>query len=266
MVGVLGGTLGSFVGIGGGVFTIPIITSSYFRLTQRQANASNLVAVAATGFAGAAAYALADESASQEQEGTSPQSNVQLDMAMAAAICGMVTARMGAKLSNKLSERTLKRGMAAVMYTAAPAVHLPSCIDGKGRNEAKTKDDSPVASSVPRLLPAILIGSSSGIFSGITGLGGGIITVSAFTLFTDLTYKQALGTSLCAMVLPASVGAITHHFSGNIVWRVAPFLAAGAGCGAYAGGTIGSSLPEKELKYCFSAAMLALGTRALLRA
>ena len=266
------------------MFTIPILTSSYLRLTQRQANASNLVAVAATGFAGAAAYALADniseknqnagaaayalaENISEKNQDDSPalsQSNVQLDMAMAAAVCGMFTARMGATMSNNLSERTLKRGLAAVMYTAAPAVHLQSFIDSSKGGEIKTTDES--VALMPRLLPAAIIGSSAGVFSGITGLGGGIITVSAFTLFTDLTYKQALGTSLCAMVLPASVGAVTHHFSGNIVWRVAPFLAAGAGCGAYAGGSIGSSLPEKELKCCFSAAMLALRTRVLLRA
>ena len=263
-VGVLGGTLGSFVGIGGGVFTIPIITTSYLRLTQRQANASNLVAVAATGFAGAAAYALADVSDNNDDSPASSQNNVQIDMAMAAAVCGMVTARIGAKISNKLSERALKRGLAAVMFTAAPAVHLQSYIDSTKGNDVKSKDES--VALLPRLLPAAIIGSSAGVFSGITGLGGGIITVSAFTLFTDLTYKQALGTSLCAMVLPASVGAITHHFSGNIVWRVAPFLAAGAGCGAYAGGSIGSNLPEKKLKYCFSAAMLALGTRIFLRA
>ena len=267
MLGVLGGTLGSFVGIGGGVFTIPILTSSYLRLTQRQANASNLVAVAATGFAGAAAYALADNVPENNQDDKSAmsQNNVQLDMAIAAAVCGMVTARIGAKLSNKLSESTLKRGLAAVMYTAAPAVHLQSFIDSSKGDEIKTPDES--VALLPRLLPAAIIGSSAGVFSGITGLGGGIITVSAFTLFTDLTYKQALGTSLCAMVLPASVGAVTHHFSGNIVWRVAPFLAAGAGCGAYGGGSVGSNLlPELTLKYCFSGAMLALGTRVLLRA
>lgn len=246
------------------MFTIPIITSSYLRLTQRQANASNLVAVAATGFAGAAAYALADVSDINQDENSALSSFVQLDIAMAAAVCGMVTARIGAKISNKLSERTLKRGLAAVMYTAAPAVHLQSYIDSSKGDDVKSKDES--VAPLPRLLPALIIGSGAGVFSGITGLGGGIITVSSFTLFTDLTYKQALGTSLCAMVLPASVGAVTHHFSGNIVWRVAPFLAAGAGCGAYAGGSIGSNLPEKELKYCFSAAMLALGTRVLLRA
>lgn len=251
------------------MFTIPILTSSLLRLTQRQANASNLVAVAATGFAGASAYALAgtDYDNTEEEESDSQQwreSNVQIDMSMAAALCGMVTARMGAKISNKLSEQTLKRGLAVVMYTAAPAVHLRSFFDGSGNK--KTEKNDVAFGSLPRLLPAAIIGSGAGIFSGITGLGGGIITVSAFTLCTDLTYKQALGTSLCAMVLPASVGAITHHFNGNVVWRVAPYLAAGAGFGAYGGGTIGSNLPEKELKYCFSAAMIALGTRVLLRA
>ena len=199
------------------MFTIPILTSSYLRLTQRQANASNLVAVAATGFAGAAAYALADVSGgSQDENSALCQNNVQLDMAMAAAVCGMVTARMGAKMSNKLSERTLKRGLAAVMYTAAPAVHLQSFIDSSKGGEKKTTDES--VALMPRLLPAAIIGSSAGVFSGITGLGGGIITVSAFTLFTDLTYKQALGTSLCAMVLPASVGAACRSFLGCRCW------------------------------------------------
>lgn len=70
------------------------------------------------------------------------------------------------------------------------------------------------------------------------------------------------------MAFPATSAAIAHHLNGNIVWRVAPFLAAGAACaacGAFVGGKIGSNLPEKELKYSFSAMMLALGTKVLLR-
>ena len=86
------------------MFTIPILTSSLLRLTQRQANASNLLAVAATGFAGASAYALAgsDYDNTEEEESDSQQwreSNVQIDMSMAAALCGMVTARMASRFS-----------------------------------------------------------------------------------------------------------------------------------------------------------------------
>ena len=323
-VGMLGGTLGSFVGIGGGVFTIPIMTSPVFGLTQRQAMATNLVAVMCTAVAGASAYAAAaneDAETKNEVDETiesrdafdsneaSPlhklqnhllkndNNNVQIDMAITAAVAGMMTARFGARISNKLSEKALKRFLAGVMYIAAPAVHLPEYMETKideGEESATVAENKQIiiANSIAeeqsndsaatetiqqqqqllskeyvmtRIAPAAMIGSSAGVFSGVTGLGGGIITVSAFSLLTPLSYKQALGTSLCAMALPATSAAIAHHFNGNIVWRIAPFLAAGAACGAFVGGKIGSNLPEKELKCCFSAAMLALGTRVLLR-
>jgi uncharacterized membrane protein YfcA len=293
---MIGGTLGSFVGIGGGVFTIPIMTSSAFRLTQRQAMASNLVAVMCTGIAGATSYASATGGGAYDtngggEESTQPDGksnsilsvfntdkNVQFDMAITAAIFGMVTARLGAKMSNNLTEKALKRFLVAVMYIAAPAVHIPELIEQQRISEhiPNPRDEKSAHNQriqmfsqeyiATRLVPAALIGSTAGVFSGMTGLGGGIITVSAFTLLTPLSYKQALGTSLCAMVFPATSAAISHHFNGNIVWRVAPFLAAGAGVGAWTGGQIGSNLPETELKYCFSAAMIALGTRILLRA
>jgi uncharacterized membrane protein YfcA len=333
-VGLLGGTLGSFVGMGGGVFTIPIMTSSMFGLTQRQAMATNLVAVMCMGIAGASAYATSSTCTTIDNDNTvdaamntingdtfnganknvqllanhddddkannnflatitNNNSNVQIDMAITAAIAGMITARLGAKLSNKITERTLKRFLAGVMYIAAPAVHLPEFIEGQKEKKKETeevgddKEKNIIATTstttaaaaaalqqqlfseqyiMTRLAPAAIIGSSAGIFSGVTGLGGGIITVSAFSLLTPLSYKQALGTSLCAMAFPATTAAIAHHFQGNIVWRVAPFLASGAACGAFVGGKVGSSLPEKELKCCFSAAMVTLGTRVLLRA
>jgi len=329
--GMFGGTLGSFLGMGGGVFTIPIMTSSIFGLTQRQAAATNLVAAVFTGTAGAAAYAMAtnnnnntnnDDKTTVDADATTindsteniiiqqhqleeePKSilttiynnnNVQIDMAVTAAIAGIVTAGVGARLSHKLSEKALKRFLAGIMYMAAPAVHLPEFMEslstqGKtsllvtgdekqqtnnhnkkhAEQQQKQQQQRPLLFSeeymMTRLVPSAVIGAGAGIFSGISGLGGGLVMVSAFSLLTPLSYKQALGTSLFAMVFPATSAAITHHLQGNIVWRVAPFLAAGAGFGAFAGGRIGSNLPEKELKCCFSAAMLVLGTRVLLRA
>ncbi len=316
-VGMFGGTLGSFLGIGGGVFTIPIMTSSIFGLTQRQAAATNLVAVMFTGTAGAAAYAMATSKNNNDVDADAAaidnstentdieleepknilatinnNNNVHIDMAITAAIAGIITARFGARISNKLSEKALKRFLAGVMYIAAPAVHLPEFMEGievveqkstEGKTSLVVEDEKqtnnnnyyteqqrqPLFSEeymMTKLVPSAMIGAGAGIFSGISGLGGGLVMVSAFSLLTPLSYKEALGTSLFAMVFPATSAAITHHLQGNIVWRVAPFLASGAGFGAFAGGTVGSTLPEKELKCCFSAAMLVLGTKVLLRA
>jgi uncharacterized membrane protein YfcA len=266
---MLGGTLGSFVGIGGGVFTIPIMTSSVFGLTQRQAMATNLVAVMFTGIAGASAYAAAsnnnddvdaesnasdviDSRSREETEkgndallnklqtlfstANNTDSNVQIDMAITAAVAGMITARLGARISNRLTEKALKRFLAGVMYIAAPAVHLPEFMENDNDDEVVVEESSSAVVAVgrenvvagsasnlkeesssnkdatkevqqqhqllseeyvmTRLVPAAMIGSGAGVFSGVTGLGGGISTVSAFSLLTPLSYKQALGTSL----------------------------------------------------------------------
>jgi hypothetical protein len=119
------------------------------------------------------------------------------------------------------------------MYIAAPAVHLPEFMENDDSDEEVEESsvlvavgkENVVASSalkeesssnkdatkevqqqqkqllseeyvMTRLVPAAMIGSGAGVFSGVTGLGGGIITVSAFSLLTPLSYKQALGTSL----------------------------------------------------------------------
>ena len=97
-------------------------------------------------------------------------------------------------------------------------------------------------------------------------MGGGAIVVPALTIATDMNHYQALGTSLCAMSLPAMVGTATHYGKGNVAMRVAPALAMGAFLGGYCGGKLGLSIDESKLKWGFSLLMLALGSRTLLTA
>jgi uncharacterized membrane protein YfcA len=91
----------------------------------------------------------------------------------------------------------------------------------------------------------------------------GAIVVPALSLTMDMNHHQALGTSLCAMVLPAMVGTATHYTRGNVAMSVAPALAAGAFAGAYFGGKLGLAIPEDPLKYGFSGLMVVMGLRAL---
>jgi uncharacterized membrane protein YfcA len=112
------------------------------------------------------------------------------------------------------------------------------------------------------LLPISIVGLFSGFLSGMFGVGGGTIVVPSLVLLADMPYHSALGTSLCAMALPAAVGTYANARLGNVNWRVAPFLAAGSAAGAYAGARgIGSNVDEGALKLGFSCLMLALGVR-----
>ena len=214
---------------------------------------------------------------------------VELDAALALALSAAITARFGAIASSRLSGRTLQRALGAYMIAVAPLVPArayylegerssardddPAANNGnddprRGREEGASPPRQPPPPSPPplerleRLLPISIVGLFSGFLSGMFGVGGGTVVVPSLVLLADMPYHSALGTSLCAMALPAAVGTYANARLGNVNWRVAPFLAAGSAAGAYAGARgIGSNVDEGALKLGFSCLMLALGVR-----
>ena len=269
-IGTLAGLLGSLAGMGGGFVMIPLMTSM-LRLTQHQAHGTSLFAVAATGMAGAASYGPA----------------VACEPAAAVALTGMVTARIGARTTTTLSEKSLKQLLGILMLCMSVAVpakaHFMQQVKEKERAAAsleKTNDDASeknsssalpneettISSLVTRLAPAAAIGTCSGFMAGLFGVGGGVIVVPALTLFTSCNHYQALATSLAAMTLPAMAGTWTHHCAGNVALRVAPALATGALVGAAVGGQVGTRTNESTLRWGFASLLAVLGTRTLLKA
>ncbi|KAL7438965.1 hypothetical protein ACHAXH_006199 [Discostella pseudostelligera] len=220
---------------------------------------------------------------SPSQQPTATKGLVELDTAMALTATAMITARLGAIASSSLSERVLQRALGAFMICVAPLVtgksyleqwyavrdevdtgdidHGLGNIDGT-RKFSHNNNISEIQHQLERLLPASLIGMFSGFLSGMFGVGGGSIVVPSLVLTTNMPYHSALGTSLCAMVLPAMVGTFTHSKRGNVNWRIAPMLAMGSAVGAYFGGReIGLNIDEGVLRVGFSCLMLVLGVK-----
>lgn len=255
---------------------IPMMTASRgLRLTQHQAHGTSLFAVGSTGLFGAMAYGIKDDLANSSTDTNTPQQQglVELDIALALTATAMVTARFGAIASSKLSESSLKRALGAFMLFVAPLVPGKKYLDAwledndnaSTNKQIETQIENSVAqqpSNLERLLPASFIGTFSGFLSGMFGVGGGAIVVPSLVLSTDMSYHAALGTSLCAMVLPAMVGVLTHAKRGNVAWRVAPSLALGSAVGSYIGGKeVGLHLEEDVLRGGFGILMMVLGAR-----
>jgi hypothetical protein len=258
-------------------------------LSQHQAHGTSLFAVGTTGLAGALGYGITfgddgDETSSSENDiagansmGTSQQQTlttddtqnnqpqkgvVKLDTALALATTAMITARFGAIVSSKLSERMLQRALGAFMIGVAPLVPAKAFLNRSATDILEPIDGDVAKSQLERLLPASVIGIFSGFLSGMFGVGGGAIVVPALVLSTDMSHHSALGTSLCAMVLPAMVGTYTHSTRGNVNWRVAPMLALGSAAAAFVGGReVGMNLDEGVLRTGFSCLMFVLGVR-----
>lgn len=249
-IGGCAGVLGSLVGMGGGFVMVPSMVS-VLRLSQHQAHGTSLFAVAATGVAGAVGY----------------EGYVHYDSAAAIAACGVVTAGLGASATSKLSGPALKKALGFFMILVAPMVPLKGYLHDQQQNmeEQQQVNEKETQSLPQRLLPPALIGLGSGFLAGLFGVGGGAVVVPALTLFTDANHYEALGTSLCAMALPAISGTITHYKKGNVAMRVAPALATGAFCGAYFGGHLGLQMNETALRWGFSGLMVTLGMRTLIK-
>jgi len=227
------------------------MTSKLLRLSQHQAHGTSLFAVTTTGIAGALGYS----------------GQVDGEAAAAIAACGMVTARYGAKATAMFSGPVLKKALGVFMICVAPLIPAKTYLISNESNKKTTssaESGSTDLSSLQRLFVPAAIGCCSGFLAGLFGVGGGAVVVPALTIATDMNHYQALGTSLCAMALPAMVGTMTHYSKGNVAMRVAPPLAMGAFVGGYLGGKLGLTIEESRLRWCFSVLMVTLGARTLL--
>lgn len=110
------------------------------------------------------------------------------------------------------------------------------------------------------------IGLVGGVASGLFGVGGGIVMVTAmiFLLSPPIRdIKQAIGTSLVVIIPTALMGAFKHYKPdpalSNIHWPTAAWLAPTAIAGGYLGAWLVARVPADDLKRAFGGFLVAVG-------
>ncbi|MCO1577460.1 sulfite exporter TauE/SafE family protein [Crossiella sp. SN42] len=107
----------------------------------------------------------------------------------------------------------------------------------------------------------LAIGLTSGLLSGLFGVGGGVLIVPALVLLAGFGQKLAHGTSLAAVVPISVTGALGYAMEGSVNWVVAALLAAGSMAGALIGTWLLHVLPVRWLRYGFAALLLLTAVR-----
>ena len=92
--------------------------------------------------------------------------------------------------------------------------------------------DDPVLWALP------VIGLVGGFFSGLLGLGGGVVLLPLLTWVGRVPLKLATGTTLVQVIIAAATGVIIHHRGGTVDLRVGFVL----GMSGIVGGLLGSFL------------------------
>ena len=108
----------------------------------------------------------------------------------------------------------------------------------------------------------LLIGLAVGAFSGVVGIGGGILIIPALVWLLGMDQYKAQGTSLGALLAPVGILAFLEYYRrGHADLRVALLLAAGFTVGSYFGAAVAVSLPEIWLRRIFAIVLVAVGGR-----
>jgi uncharacterized membrane protein YfcA len=108
-------------------------------------------------------------------------------------------------------------------------------------------------------VPLVGIGIVAGLFSGLFGVGGGIVMVPLLVLAAALPQHLAHATSLAAILPIAAVAATRFGIDSEVNYGVAALLAAGSLLGAPLGARLMTRLSEGFLKIAFGALMIAVG-------
>ncbi|MFN8588528.1 MAG: sulfite exporter TauE/SafE family protein [Candidatus Eisenbacteria bacterium] len=241
LTGFVAGLAGGLFGVGGGIVLVPLLTG-FFALTQHQAHGTSLAAIGATAIAGLVVY------------GT----HGQVDWASAAlmGLASIAFARLGARGAARVSRSGLTRAFAVFLAIVAARMLW----------KAPTGTGEALVTGVWRVPAVLAVGAAVGLLSGFLGVGGGILAVPALALLFGEPQRTAQGTSLAVILVTAPFGALEHHRHGNVVARVVPWLALGAGLGAPLASALAQVLPQAALARGFAAFLLVNAVNTWVRA
>jgi uncharacterized membrane protein YfcA len=110
------------------------------------------------------------------------------------------------------------------------------------------------------------VATLAGIASGLLGVGGGVLKVSAMNRYMNVPMKVAVGTSKLMIGVTAAVSSILFFLAGLIHFMVVAPVAVGTTLGATAGTMLMNRLHSAVLKWIFSALMAYLAYEMLAKA
>lgn len=115
-----------------------------------------------------------------------------------------------------------------------------------------------------RFLLYVLLGLVAGTFSGLIGLGGGVIIVPALVLIFGMSQIQAQGTTLALLVPPIGIlAAWTYYEQGYVDIQVAAFICLGFVVGSFLGAKVATGLPNAVLQKILGVVLLGIGIKMI---
>ena len=235
LVGMLSGSLGAMVGIGGGVFLVPFLVL-VVGLPFHQAAAVSLAAVIATSTAVSAATA--------GKQLINLRLGMVLEVATAAGgLAGGLTAQMLSPETLQIAFAVVAIFVAVVLARRPEVTPLPHDADvgALGGRFVDQRTGETVTYRVHRLPAGLAASFLAGNLSTLLGIGGGVVKVPVLVTWCGIPMRVAAATSAFMIGVTATSGAVIYYGHGDMN----PALAASAVLGTQMGSAAGLRLASR---------------------
>ena len=111
----------------------------------------------------------------------------------------------------------------------------------------------------PLWLPLFLTGAGVGFLTGLLGVGGGFLIVSALVILGDIGLKMARGTSLLLIAANAAAGFAGYAGHVTVPWQPLLWVVAVSVPASLGGAVLARRLPAGMLQKLFAWGLVALG-------
>lgn len=258
LIGAGTGLVGALLGLGGGIFLVPLLTVG-LGLPIRQAITASLISVIAT----------ASASATVNLNRGLVNLRLGLLLEMATAVGGLG----GALLSHLLTQRQLFLTFAATMALMSAAMLVRSkrrnVIDDVGQDPGRLggrieEEGRAYVYHLRRGPVALLSSLFAGAISGLLGLGGGIVKVPVLSTFCGIPIKVAAGTSTFMIGVTAATSAFVNYSRGDLNPELTAAVCLGALPASLLGARLSQRVQARSLKLLMAVVLLAVGLRMAL--
>lgn len=254
-LGLLAGTFGTIIGIGGGAVFVPVFLL-FFHFTPQQAIGTSLAAVFFNALSGSFSYLR--------------QRRVDIRAGWKFAVATIPGALLGAWVAQFFTRSTLEIVFGILLIAVAIFIFLrrePRQKEPGGGHYTRALSDfqGHVFDYSPREGLGIAISFLVGIISSLLGIGGGIIHVPALIFALGFPVHVATATSLFVLSISTLFGGISHFALGNVLIVPTIVVAAFAIPGAQIGALLSRRAKSRLITRLLAIALVLVGLRLLLK-
>lgn len=255
LLGFLIGTVASMVGVGGGVFIVPLLTLVY-EFSPPEAVGTSLATIIFTSLASTANY--------------SRQKRIYYKTGLILALTTVPGAFLGAYLTSIMEERLLGLIFGVfIFFIALRMIFRLSFSRTKHSDTEKSThvvdSESSLFESRTKILLGVMLSFFGGLSSGLLGIGGGSLLVPIMLLAMNMPMHITVATSMFTMIFTSISGGIQHYLQNHISFEYTLLLVLGTIFGAQLGAYTSKRVSGRTLRRIFGTVLIIVSIRMILK-